>query len=75
MSRSTREEITMRGLLVLLVLMIPAFADAQTLGRIQAARSINVGYVPAQPPFTTSGDLKPGGYLIDLCTRRHDLAG
>jgi len=57
----------MRGLIIFLVLMVPVVCGAQTIGRIQAARAVNVGYVPGQPPFTTSGDPKPSGYLIDLC--------
>jgi polar amino acid transport system substrate-binding protein len=58
----------MRALLfVLLVLMVPAVGSAQTIGRIQPSGAINVGYVPSQPPFTTSGDPRPAGYLIELC--------
>jgi polar amino acid transport system substrate-binding protein len=57
----------MRGLILFLVLMVPVVGGAQTLERIQAARSVNVGYVPGQPPFTTAGDPRPSGYLIDLC--------
>src|SRR5690349_5921408 len=62
------EGITMRTLLlVFLVLMVPVAGNAQTLGRIQSTGAINVGYVPGQPPFTTSGDPRPAGYLIELC--------
>ena len=57
----------MRGLLLMFVLLIPVVGDAQTLERIQAARAINIGYVAGQPPFTTSGDPRPAGYLIELC--------
>jgi polar amino acid transport system substrate-binding protein len=57
----------MRGLILFLVLMVPVVGGAQTIERIQAARAVNVGYVPGQPPFTTSGDPKPTGYLIELC--------
>lgn len=56
----------MRRLLILLVLMVPVVGSAQTIGRIQAARAITLGYVPSQAPFT-NGDAKPGGYLIELC--------
>ncbi len=42
----------MRALLILLlVVMVPAVGDAQTLGRIQSTGAINVGYVPSQPPL------------------------
>jgi polar amino acid transport system substrate-binding protein len=57
----------MRTFLILLVLMIPVVGGAQTIGRIQSTGAINVGYVPGQPPFTTSGDPRPAGYLIELC--------
>jgi len=57
----------MRALLLLLMIMVPVVGGAQTIGRIQAARAINVGYVPGQLPFTTAADPKPTGYLIELC--------
>ena len=57
----------MRRLLLCLALLLPVIGNAQTLERIQAARSISVGYVPGQPPFTTSGDPRPAGYLIEVC--------
>jgi polar amino acid transport system substrate-binding protein len=66
MNRSTSEGITMRGLLLLL-LLVPVVAGAQTIERIEASRAINVGYVAGQPPFTTSGDPRPAGYLIEMC--------
>ena len=57
----------MRRLLLLLALLIPVVGSAQTLERIQAQRTINIGYVAGQPPFTTSGDPRPAGYLIEVC--------
>jgi polar amino acid transport system substrate-binding protein len=66
-NRSIFEGIIMRGLLLFFVLLVPVIGSAQTLERIQAARSITVGYVAGQPPFTTSGDPRPAGYLIEIC--------
>jgi ABC-type amino acid transport substrate-binding protein len=59
--------------LVSLVLLQAAAASAQvpdTLGRIRAAKAINVGYSPDSLPFSVDGtDGKPAGFSIDLCNR------
>jgi glutamate/aspartate transport system substrate-binding protein len=49
-------------------------ASAQTapnaLGRIKAAKAINVAYAGDSLPFSwTTSDKRPAGYAIDLCKR------
>ena len=49
-----------------------AFAESapNTLGRIKAAKAINVAYAPDSLPFSFAGqDKQPAGYSIDLCKR------
>ena len=47
-----------------------AQATSDTLGRIKAARAINVGYSPDSLPFSFTGpNNTPTGYSIDLCQR------
>lgn len=50
----------------------PLAAPAQTpdtLGRVKAARAINVAYSKDSLPFSFQNDGKPAGYSIDLCGR------
>ena len=64
-----------RMLLVLAVLMCAGGAALaqpvpDTLGRIKASKTINVGYSPDSLPFSFAGpDQKPAGFSIDLCAR------
>ena len=60
--------------LVAAAAIVPAVAHAQaapdTLGRIKAAKAINVAYSDVSLPFSFDGaDKLPAGYSIDLCKR------
>jgi ABC-type amino acid transport substrate-binding protein len=52
---------------------LPAAAQAPagaTLAKIQAARTITLGYRPDAVPFSFTGeDRQPAGYVVDLCKR------
>src|SRR5205823_9329247 len=59
---------------VLVLSLIAAGADAQrgpdTLGKIKAAKSINVAFSGDSLPFSYVGEgNKPAGFSIDLCQR------
>jgi putrescine:ornithine antiporter len=55
-------------LLALGLLLLPAIGRTQTLERIQSTRTLNIGFVTDQPPFSFVGDDKePRGYAVDLC--------
>jgi ABC-type amino acid transport substrate-binding protein len=62
----------MKRLLIALALGA-AFAapamSADTLGRIKAAKAINVAYSPESLPFSFADGGEPRGYSIDLCKR------
>ena len=58
------------GFLILLGLQAIAFcANADTLGRIKAAKAINVAYSPDSIPFSFTDKTGPAGYSIDVCKR------
>jgi len=58
------------GFLFLLALQALAFsASADTLGRIKAAKAINVAYSPDSLPFSFTDKAGPAGYSIDICKR------
>jgi ABC-type amino acid transport substrate-binding protein len=68
----------MQKLLVLVLALAAGFAPAaalaqaapDTLGRIKAAKAINVAYSDVSLPFSFDGtDKQPAGYSIDLCKR------
>ena len=53
-----------------IVFGLPAPAHADTLDKIQASKSISLGYRKASPPFSSADeDGKPIGFSIDLCLR------
>jgi polar amino acid transport system substrate-binding protein len=57
-------------LALVLAIVLPALATAQTLDRIKASGAINIGYVSDAAPFSVTGaDGKPAGYSIDLCQK------
>jgi polar amino acid transport system substrate-binding protein/glutamate/aspartate transport system substrate-binding protein len=53
----------------LLVPAVHAQSRADTLGRIRAAKAINVAYSRDSLPFSFESNGKPVGYSIDLCNR------
>ncbi len=56
------------GVLLLIAVLLPVASWAQTLPRIESTRAINIGYVPDQPPFSsTTSDRRAEGYAVDLC--------
>lgn len=61
----------LRGCAVLLgfACLVAAWpAPAQTLDRIQASKSLRIGYIADQAPFTSSeSGGSPSGYAIDVC--------
>lgn len=63
----------MKRFALVLMLSLQALAlgavAADTLGRIKAARSINVAYSPDSIPFSFSDKTGPAGYSIDICKR------
>src|SRR5438046_3548611 len=71
-ARSTVKSIMF--VVVLVLSLIAAGADAQrgpdTLGKIKAAKSINVAFSGDSLPFSYVGEgNKPAGFSIDLCQR------
>lgn len=63
----------MKRFALVLMLSLQALAlgavAADTLGRIKAARSVNVAYSPDSIPFSFSDKAGPAGYSIDICKR------
>lgn len=57
---------------LLLILMLPALAPAQTLDRIRANGTLTLGYLPDQPPFSSAEGEGASGYAIDLCQKVAD---
>lgn len=54
--------------LLLPMALLVTNAQGQTLDRIRAAGTINLGYAPEQAPFSSTGaDGKPSGYGVELC--------
>jgi len=60
---------------LVMALVIPMAASAQTLERIQESGTFNIGFVSDQPPFSSvSADKQATGYAITLCQRVADAA-
>jgi polar amino acid transport system substrate-binding protein len=54
--------------LILLLLILPAFASADTLSRLRSTGVMNIGFIPKQRPFSfDAGNLEPNGYAVELC--------
>ena len=52
----------------LAIAVVSAPAAAQTLDRIAETKTVQIGFVADQAPFSSKGaDGKPAGYAIDLC--------
>ena len=50
--------------------LLSGAASAQTLDRIAATKTINIGFIPDQAPFAIqNAEGPPTGYAIDLCNR------
>jgi polar amino acid transport system substrate-binding protein len=60
-------------LAMVMALLMPVMAPAQTLERIQSSGTFNVGFVPDEAPFSfKSKDKQAAGYSIELCQRVAD---
>lgn len=59
-------------LLVSLLAMVPALADANTLERIRASHTFTLGYLPDLAPFSVQAGDKASGYAIELCQKIAD---
>ncbi|WP_330114174.1 amino acid ABC transporter substrate-binding protein [Pseudomonas sp. JS3066] len=57
---------------LLLTLLLPSLAPAQTLDRIRASSTLTLGYLPDQPPFSSAEGEGASGYTIDLCQKVAD---
>ncbi|AOE86397.1 amino acid ABC transporter substrate-binding protein [Pseudomonas sp. TCU-HL1] len=57
---------------LLLTLLLPSQAPAQTLERIRASGTLTLGYLPDQPPFSSAEGEGASGYAIDLCQKVAD---
>ncbi len=57
---------------LLLAALLPLLASAQTLDRIRASGTLTLGYLPDQPPFTSTEGEGASGYAIDLCQKVAD---
>jgi polar amino acid transport system substrate-binding protein len=62
----------MRQLIIIVLLTaLPGIAQtsvAQTLARIQQSHTINIGFVPDQPPFSSQSERgNAEGYAVELC--------
>jgi len=57
-------------LVIILTLVLPLAAGAQTLERIKSTGTFIAGYVPDQAPFSFAGaNSQPEGYAIELCQK------
>jgi len=55
------------------ILLSAEAAGAATLDHIAATKTLRIGYIPDQAPFSTKGDNgNPKGYAIDVCNRVAD---
>ncbi|WP_044870308.1 amino acid ABC transporter substrate-binding protein [Pseudomonas sp. LFM046] len=54
---------------LLLTTLLPLQAPAQTLDRIRATGTLTLGYLPDQPPFSSTEGEGASGYAIDLCQK------
>jgi polar amino acid transport system substrate-binding protein len=60
-------------LAMVMALLMPVMAPAQTLERIQSSGTFNVGFVPDEAPFSfKSKDKQAAGYSVELCQRVAD---
>ncbi|MDH4582453.1 amino acid ABC transporter substrate-binding protein [Pseudomonas sp. BN415] len=54
---------------LIVTLLLPSLAPAQTLDRIRASGTLTLGYLPDQPPFSSDEGEGASGYAIDLCQK------
>ena len=59
-------------LLVSLLAMAPALADANTLDRVRTSNTFTLGYLPDLAPFSVQAGDKASGYAIELCQKIAD---
>ena len=59
-------------LLVSLLAMAPALADANTLERVRTSHTFTLGYLPDLAPFSVQAGDKASGYAIELCQKIAD---
>lgn len=59
-------------LLVGLLTLVPALADANTLERVRTSNTFTLGYLPDYAPFSVQAGDKASGYAIDLCLKIAD---
>lgn len=59
-------------LLVSLLAMAPALADANTLERVRTSNTFTLGYLPDLAPFSVQAGDKASGYAIELCQKIAD---
>ena len=59
-------------LLVSLLAMAPALADANTLDRVRTSHTFTLGYLPDLAPFSVQAGDKASGYAIELCQKIAD---
>ncbi|MHA6130391.1 amino acid ABC transporter substrate-binding protein [Pseudomonas fluorescens group sp. PF-1] len=59
-------------LLVSLLAMVPALADANTLERVRGSHTFTLGYLPDLAPFSVQAGDKASGYAIELCQKIAD---
>ena len=59
-------------LLVILLAMAPALADANTLERVRTSNTFTLGYLPDLAPFSVQAGDKASGYAIELCQKIAD---
>lgn len=58
---------------VMVLLVMPLMASAQTLERIKSSGTFNIGFIPDQPPFSSESSTgQPTGYSIELCQKVAD---
>ncbi|ATR83235.1 amino acid ABC transporter substrate-binding protein [Pseudomonas sp. HLS-6] len=59
-------------LMTCLLALMPVVASANTLERVRANNTFNLGYLPDYAPFSSMEGDKVGGYAIDLCLKIAD---
>jgi putrescine:ornithine antiporter len=65
---ASRPAIATATVLLLAIALLPAVGWTQTLERIQSTRTLNIGFVTDQPPFSfVDHNKQPAGYAVDLC--------
>ncbi len=50
-----------------LAVLLPAWANADTLERVRASNSINLGFMPDAAPFSSQQGQQVDGYSVELC--------